>query len=56
MTRIGTTPCAAGTRISREHTPADGIFRPSVGKATLGAIVRSRETGAPQAADRVPTS
>ncbi|RZU40810.1 hypothetical protein [Edaphobacter modestus] len=35
-----------GIQISREYTLADGIFRPSVG--TLGAIVRSRETGAPQ--------
>jgi hypothetical protein len=39
-------PLRGGIQISREHTAADGIFAPPVG--TMGAIVRSRETGAPQ--------
>jgi hypothetical protein len=39
-------PLRGGIQISREHTLADGIFAPSVG--TLGATVRSRETGALQ--------
>lgn len=39
-------PLRGGIQISREQTLADGIFAPKVG--TMGAIVRSRETGAPQ--------
>jgi hypothetical protein len=35
-----------GIQISKEQTASDGIFAPSTG--TLGAIVRSRETGDPQ--------
>jgi hypothetical protein len=39
-------PLRGGIQISREQTASDGIFAPSTG--TLGAIVRSRETGDPQ--------